>query len=105
MISFNFNIRNPWSSRWNCIKCLSGQLTKHKFWELQFDKTADVVSVDFRYTIRQDHAGLFVSFGLFGYDAILNVYDNRHWHEEKGRWINYDDKEELKELYGDHHAS
>ena len=103
MINFNFNLRNPWSDRWDCIKCWNGKTPfKNKFWEVQVDKTADIISIDFRFTIRQDHAGLFVTLGLFGYEVIGNFYDNRHWHDEKGRWINYDDKEELKELYGEH---
>lgn len=102
MINLSLNIRNPWSDRWDCIKTFSGQISKHKFWELQVDKTSDILSAEIRYTIRQDHAGIFLSFGLFGYDAIFNLYDNRHWHSEKGRWVNYDDPEELKELYGEH---
>lgn len=103
MINFNLNIRNPWSNRWKCLYTNSGEtFIKHKYWEVQFDKCADIFGLDFRFTTRQDHAGLFLSVSLFGYDVIFNFYDNRHWHDEKGRWVNYDDKEELKELYGDH---
>lgn len=94
MISFSFNLRNPFSERWGCIKCLSGQISKNKYWEVQFDKNSDILSFELRYSIRQDHAGLFVSFGLFGYDVIAHIYDSRHWNDEEGRFYNYNDKGE-----------
>ena len=89
MINLQFNIRNPFSDRWKCIKCWDKKLSEHKHLELQIDKTADIVSFDFRYTIRQDHAGLFLTVGLFGYEAIFNIYDTRHWNYEERRWYKY----------------
>lgn len=89
MINFSFNIRNPFSSRWKCIKCLDGKLLRHKHWELQFDKTSDIIGFELRYTIRQDHAGLWASLALFGYDVIFNIYDTRHWDHEKDQWCVY----------------
>ena len=86
MLSLQMNLRNPWSDRWKCIKCLNGSFSKHKHWEIQFDKTSDIIGFDVRYTVRQDHAGLFVSFALFGYDVIFNIYDSRHWNYEENRW-------------------
>lgn len=87
MISFSFNIRNPWSDRWNCIYNKAGEtLIKNKFWEIQVDKCSDIVGFEFRYTIRQDHAGIFLSLALFGYDVIFTLYDNRHWNTNEGRW-------------------
>ncbi len=92
MINFSFNLRNPFSNRWEIIKCLSGSFSKNKHWEIQTNKTSDVVSCDFRYTIRQDHAGLFLSFGLIGYEIIFNIYDSRHWNDDENRWYVYDNK-------------
>ena len=90
MINLSLSIRNPWSDRWKCIKCWNGSFTKHKHWEVQVDQTADIIALDFRYTIRQDHAGLFATFGLFGYEVILNIYDSRHWDYETKTWVKYD---------------
>lgn len=96
MISFSFNIRNPWSDRWECIKTWAGDTPfKNKFWEAQVDRTSDVIGLEFRYTIRQDHAGLYVSLALFGYDVIFNIYDSRHWNDEAGRYYIYNEEKEM----------
>ena len=90
MINLSFSLRNPFSDRWRMIKCWSGQLSTNKYWEVQIDETADLISGDFRYTMRQDHAGLFLSVGLVGYEVILNIYDHRHWDQETNDWVKYD---------------
>lgn len=96
MISISFNIRNPFSDRWKCLYTKSGETPfKHKFWEFQADKTSDILGFEFRFTTRQDHAGLFVSLALFGYDIIFNIYDNRHWNYEENRWMFYTENEGL----------
>lgn len=96
MINLSFNIRNPFSDRWNCIKSWAGTTPfKNKFWEAQVDKTADIIGFEFRLTFRQDHAGLFLSFSLFGHDVIFNFYDNRHWNYEEGRWMIYNEEKGL----------
>ncbi len=90
MINIQFNIRNPFSDRWDCVYGNSGKTPfKNKFWELQIDKTSDVIGVDIRFTTRQDHAGLFINFALFGYDIIFNLYDDRHWDYDKKCWRVY----------------
>lgn len=91
MISFHFNIRNPWSDRWKVIKSWAGVTPfQNKFWEVQIDETFDVIGIEFRLTSRQDHAGLYLSFALLGYDIILSVYDNRHWNHQTNDWEKYD---------------
>lgn len=96
MISLQFNLRNPFSNRWKFIKLWSGKTPfKNKFWEVQIDKTSDIIGFDLRLTFRQDHAGLFVSFALFGYDIIFNFYDSRHWDDEENCWYKRDGEENL----------
>jgi hypothetical protein len=96
MISLQFNLRNPFSDRWECLFNKAGETPfKNKFWEIQIDKCADIVGFDFRYTIRQDHAGLFLSLAFFGYDVIFNLYDNRHWNYDENRWMFYTEEEGL----------
>lgn len=89
MLSLSINLRNPFSNRWRCLYTKAGPISEHKYWEVQIDKCDDIVGFEFRYTIRQDHAGLFLSFALFGYDIIFNTYDTRHWNDEEGRWYVY----------------
>lgn len=93
MISLQFNIKNPWSKRWSMIRCWHGSTpVKHKYWEVQFNKTNDLISFDLQFNIRQDHAGFFINAGLLGYDAMFNIYDHRHWNEEKGYWEIYEEE-------------
>lgn len=86
MINISFNIRNPWSNRWDRGHVWSGSLTQHKFWELQAMKTADIIDFTFSFTIRQDHAGLDFQLGLLGFALRFNVYDHRHWNTDVNAW-------------------
>lgn len=101
MIYFNINIRNPFWNRFENIKYWHGEPKNHKCWEIQITKQDELLRVEFEYTIRQDHAGVNLELGLFGYVIHFTYYDTRHWHTEKNRWINYDDPKEMEELYGE----
>lgn len=90
MISFNFNLRNPWSNDFKNLWCRSYKtLFKNKFIELEFTKDFTLVSFMFNWTIRQSHAGLDLEAGLFGYCVHFNFYDIRHWDSEKKAWEIY----------------
>ena len=96
MICLQFNIRNPWSDRWECVYSKAGDLPlKNKFWEIQIDKTTDIVGFELRFTTRQDHAGVYLSLSLFGHDVIFNIYDNRHWDYDNKRWQAYGQEGDL----------
>ena len=87
MFRLFFNISNPWSDRWENIKQWSGTTPfKHKFWEAQIDKTHDVIGVDIQYSVRQDHAGIFLCLAFLGYEVIFNFYDSRHWDHKTNNW-------------------
>lgn len=103
MIYFNINLRNPWwDDRFENIMCRGGKTPfEHKFWEFEVLKTENLFRIEFNWTIRTDHAGVNLELGLFGYQASISLHDSRHWHPEKNRWIDYSNKEELKELYGE----
>jgi hypothetical protein len=79
MISLSFNIRNPYSDRFETLANPSWEISQHKMLELQFDRTTDIVGFDFRLTTRQNHSGIFFSIAFLGYDAIIHFYDTRHW--------------------------
>jgi len=87
MLSLNFNIRNPWSDRFENLWC-RGYATPfdNKFIELEVTRDFTLVSFMFDWTVRQSHAGLNIELGLFGYCVHFNFYDNRHWNYEKKAW-------------------
>ena len=92
MISFNFNIANPWS---NSFKNLWNRTYdtpfKNKFVELEVLRDSTIVSFMFRLASRQSHAGLSMELGLLGYSFKFNFYDNRHWDYEKNCYEHYKD--------------
>lgn len=95
MISFSFNLRNPWSQQFKNLGSKIWYVAEHKYAELEFYKDTSLLSVNFNWTIRQSHAGLDIELGLLGYCVHFNIYDNRHWNSEEGRWMKY--SEELGE--------
>ena len=91
MIYFGFNITNPFSHRWDTIFYKDKPFAKMKAGEIQVVKDNTIVSFSFRLTTRCDHAGVSLDIGLFGYTAMFNFYDTRHWNTEAGRYFVYDD--------------
>jgi hypothetical protein len=90
MISFNFNLSNPWSKRWKNVWSKTYNTPfEHKFLELEVIKDSSIVSLMFRLSTRQSHGGLNMELGLVGYSFNFNFYDNRHWNYELDRYYNY----------------
>ena len=90
MISFNFSIRNPWSTTFKNLWCRAYATPfKHKYIELEFTRDSNLISFMFNWTIRQSHAGLDLELGLFGYNIHFKFYDSRHWNFEKVRYEDY----------------
>jgi hypothetical protein len=93
MISFNFNIRNPWSNEFkNLWCCVYKTPFKNKFIELECYKDFTLVSFRFNWTVRQSHSGLDLEAGLFGYCVHFNFYDNRHWDYDTNQYEVYPDE-------------
>jgi hypothetical protein len=90
MIHINLQITNPWSDFFKTGLVWSGDITKHKFWELQAMRTSDVVVFRVEVTTRRDHAGLNVEIGLLSFNLAFNIYDNRHWDHSLTTWSNHD---------------
>lgn len=89
MINIDFSFDNPFSSRWDSGHSLHGVLIGHKMWEVQVMKTPVIAGFAFRWTIRQDHAGIRLELGLFGYNISAQIYDTRHWNDEDDNWTVY----------------
>jgi hypothetical protein len=87
MISFNFNILNPWSNTFKNLWCRGFDTPfKNKFIEIEITKGVTLISCIISWTLRQSHAGLELELGLFGYNVHFNFYDNRHWDYARGEW-------------------
>lgn len=87
MLNLNFSLENPFGSKFKNLGCLSTKITEHKACELQhcYDATT-LLQVEFNYAIRRDHAGLKVTFTLFGYTLYFQLYDVRHWNYNTNKW-------------------
>ena len=94
MIHFNFGLSNPFCRRWVTVYYKDKLFANKKGGEIQIVKDNNIINVGVRFTIRQDHSGLSLDFGLFGYSVMLSYYDTRHWNDEAGRYYNYNDKGE-----------
>jgi hypothetical protein len=93
MIAFNFNLRNPWSNRFeNLWNRAYNTPFKNKHIELEITRDYTLVSFMFNWTIRQSHSGLNIEIGLFGYNAHFNFYDSRHWDNGKNQYEIYPDE-------------
>lgn len=86
MINLNFSIEYPFSERFEILASTSKMLTQHKAVEANIYCTANIIKLLLAYSIRRDHAGIRIEFGLFGYECELHIYDTRHWDYEINQW-------------------
>lgn len=91
MITLNFILSNPWSNKFKHLFARSNKLSKHKAWEFELYQCDTLLELEFRASIRQDHAGVTLGIGLFSYVARFQLYDTRHWNYDKQQWEKYDD--------------
>ena len=89
MIDLKFEIENPFSERFAMLASTSTKLSKHKAIEASAYKAPNIITLSLSYCIRQDHAGLRVVIGLFGYQCQIHIYDTRHWDDENKCWEVY----------------
>lgn len=64
-------------------------LTRNNGLEFQIIWLADpycYFDFEFRWTRKQDHAGLNISFCIGKFCLDINILDNRHWDCEANRW-------------------
>jgi len=81
----------PWRSAkiWDILWSKSGSISQHKAWEFNGYRTGHIINVDFHWTLRGDHAGARLMFGVFGYEIELEFYDTRHWNYDANTWECY----------------
>lgn len=92
MIYLNFTLYNPaWWNRFESLKTWHGSTPiPNKHWEVEVVKHRNLVRFELGLTTQQDHAGLNLELGLFGYEICLRVYDHRHWDYINNKWEHYD---------------
>ena len=89
MINLNFNIRVPGSNKFQNIRTWHGSLpVAYKHWELQIYLSADIITASVNITAKEDHSGVRLCLGLLGFNMDFNVYDTRHWMDDK--WVDSD---------------
>ena len=89
MINFSFNIRVPGSNRFRDIRTWHGSLpVAYKHWELQIYLSVDIITASVNITAKEDHSGVRLCLGLLGFNIDFNVYDTRHWVDDK--WVSSD---------------
>ena len=91
MIYLNLNLRSPWFDRFENVWNNSWPITENKTWEVEILKTENLFRFEFEYNIRQDHAGIQLELGLFGWEFHIGLHDNRHWDYENKCWKVYND--------------
>lgn len=99
MIYLGFTLSWPFknSSQKDYIE-KSWKVSKNKTLEVQLSRAGNaLIGFSVRTSMREDHAGLMFELEFLRHFFIVNLYDNRHWNDEKGRYVNYDDPEEVKE--------
>ena len=89
MINLKFAIDNPFSDRFDIVASTDKKLTEFKAIEASIYQSNTIITLSLAYTVRQDHAGLRIVVGLFGYECQLNIYDIRHWDYDKNTWNKY----------------
>ena len=92
MIYLNFTIYKPsWWNRFENVKTWSGPtVIPNKYWEVEIVKHRNLIRFEFEWSIKQDHAGINLELGLFGYEISFRVYDSRHWDTITNTWRQYD---------------
>lgn len=74
-------------------------IAPHKSFEYQFEfgngSNFDPFELSFKWTSKQDHAGLSFNFGIKNLFWIhIGTYDHRHWNYKQNRWALPGDVEE-----------
>lgn len=104
MINFSFNISWPWFKDFETLHhdyfYKSWRVTKNKTLELQVSRGGDsIIGTSFDWRVNTDHAGVTFDISLFRRFIVVSFCDNRHWNDEKGRYVNYDDPKEVEKYW------
>ena len=95
MIRTTLSVRNPFAKdgrNWlTWYKHIA--LSKNKTFEIELGSASmyNLLSISLDLSWRgHDHAGPELHVELFGFEARIKIYDNRHWNYHEGTWEQYD---------------
>lgn len=92
-IGFNLSIFED-HDKWESLICKSGKTRwPNKAWEFEGHNLGwgDLITFEFSWTRKTDHAGVSLKLGLFGYQFEGRIYDTRHWDSDTGDYVVYDE--------------
>ena len=72
---------------------LHGKIKSNKHWEFQLDSFPgwnSYFSFEISWSTRKDHAGFKIELNICRWLLMFNIYDCRHWDDEKGEWCKYE---------------
>ena len=90
IVNIRIELKNPFDTwdYFNNLGCIYGKLFNHKAWELEHSYYSPMLfDCDVRWTRGQDHAGIEIGIGIFGYGISFRMYDTRHWDSEQNAYI------------------
>ena len=92
MIYLNFTLNNPFNNKFVDLGSSYIPVSKYKAFEFQhMFHSGTIAEFEFRATTRQDHAGVALTIGLFGYSVCVEFCDSRHWNYKTNSWEKYDE--------------
>ena len=94
MLYLTFSIINPFARQdFKNTFNQSGQLTKHKCWELEsYYEPRRLLGFDINLEWRgSDHAGPGIELSLLGRTILFKIYDIRHWNSKENNWCDLTD--------------
>ena len=93
MLELSIGITNPFVSKYN-VKYLYnkyGSFTANKHWEFEvmYNKSILLGFELGTHLWGSDHEGPSLRVSLLGLEAHFNIYDSRHWDDDKNDWAYY----------------
>ena len=88
MINMNFNLRLPFDKF--KILFVSEKVIPfcvNKCYCFQINHTDDIIGFGFAWRTRMSHSGVDFNICFLGIDVSFQIYDRRHWDDEKGEYL------------------
>jgi len=92
-IGFNLAVFED-HNQWESLFVKSGKTRwPNKAWEIEAQNFGwgDLLTFEFTWTRKTDHAGVSLKLGLLGYVFDARIYDTRHWDNDTNNFVVYAD--------------
>jgi hypothetical protein len=79
LIHLDLNVRLPFEY-FKHLGSIQGRISEYLSWELEHSYYGgELINFYFSYSAQEDHAGLNIIAGIFGYAIHFTIYDQRHY--------------------------